>query len=266
MTSFDPLTIPQTQQRLAIAKQGFFSSALSTDEFVLLRHAGFRPLSMVMGSSVYHVGIQVSNWGQSQELEVLTGAMHSARTAAMGRMVREAQALNADGVVGTALNVRSYTGSLEHLEFIAVGTAISYAAEPGVLAPRQIPFTSHLAGQDFLKLWRAGYVPTHFCFGVCVYHVAHQSFRQMLKQFARNSEMPNFTEAVYDAREIATSRLQDEAQRWGSEGMVGTDLLVNEWVWGEHATEFMALGTGVRQHNIAVEPLAQPTPVLPFGS
>lgn len=266
MTSFDPLTIPQAQQRLALANQGFFSSSLSTDEFVLLQHAGFRPLSMVMGSSVYHVGIQVSSWGQSQELEVLTGAMHAARTTAMQRLVREAQALGADGVVGTSLQVRSYTGSLEHLEFIAVGTAIRYLAQPGVLAPRQIPFTSHLSAQDFLKLWRTGYVPTHFGFGVCVYHVAHQSFRQMLKQFARNSEMPNFTEAVYDAREIAISRLQQEAQQWGSEGLVGTDLLVNEWVWGEHASEFMALGTGIRQHNISVEPLPQPAPVLPLGS
>jgi uncharacterized protein YbjQ (UPF0145 family) len=266
MTSFDPLTIPQTQQRLSLAKQGFFSSNLTTDEFVLLRNAGFRPLSMVMGSSVYHVGIQTSSWGTSQELEVLTGAMHGGRTAAMNRMVREAQALGADGVVGTALRARSYTGSLEHLEFIALGTAISYAAQPGVLAQRQTPFTSHLAAQDFLKLWRSGYVPTHFGFGVCVYHVAHQSFRQMLKQFARNSEMPNFTEAVYDARELAMSRLQQEAQQWGSEGLVGTDLLVNEWVWGEHASEFMALGTGIRQHNITVEPLPQPTPVLPLGS
>ncbi len=36
-----------------------FTSDLSVNEFLLLRQAGFRPLGLVLGTSVYHVGLQV---------------------------------------------------------------------------------------------------------------------------------------------------------------------------------------------------------------
>src|SRR3954471_24696598 len=77
-----------------------FTSDLSVSEFVLLNEAGFEPLGFVVGSSIYHIGIQVSRWGQNQELTVLTQAMYSARELAMSRMQAEAERLGADGVVG----------------------------------------------------------------------------------------------------------------------------------------------------------------------
>jgi hypothetical protein len=44
--------------------------------------------------------------------------------------------------------------------------------------------------------------------GTCVYHVAHQGMRQAFAQIGRNVEMPNFTQALYDARELAMERMQ----------------------------------------------------------
>jgi uncharacterized protein YbjQ (UPF0145 family) len=49
------------RRRLEELRRGgsaFFTSDLSTSEFLLAREAGFRPLTQVMGSSVYHVGLQ----------------------------------------------------------------------------------------------------------------------------------------------------------------------------------------------------------------
>src|SRR5260221_7290163 len=85
-----------------------FTSDLSVNEFLLVREAGFDPLGLVMGSSVYHVGFQVGNYYQNQELTVLTQAMYHARELAMTRMEEEADVLGADGIVGVRLDVSRY--------------------------------------------------------------------------------------------------------------------------------------------------------------
>src|ERR1700684_3063105 len=85
-----------------------FTSDLSVSEYVLINEAGFEPLGFVVGSSIYHIGIQVSRWGQNQELTVLTQAMYSARELAMSRMQAEAERLGADGVVGVSLRAQQY--------------------------------------------------------------------------------------------------------------------------------------------------------------
>jgi uncharacterized protein YbjQ (UPF0145 family) len=265
--SFDPAAMPGAQQRLEQVRQGFVTSDLSTDEFVLLQQTGFDPLGMVVGLSVYHVGVQATRWNQSQELGTLSEAMHNARELALGRMVREAQMLGADGVVGTRLRLQRYVGAGDVFEFIAVGTAVRWRAQPGALAlgGERLPFSSHLSGTEMVKLWRVGWVPTHFAFGVCVYHVAHQSIRQTMRQMGQNVEMPLYTQALYDARETAMGRVQQEAAQWGAQGLVGVSLVVDSHVWGEHAVEFLAVGTGVRRHNQTVQELPAVQPVIALG-
>src|SRR5262249_56602138 len=49
-----------------------FTSDLSVNEFLLVREAGFRPLGLVLGSSIYHVGLQFGRWGKNRELNVLS--------------------------------------------------------------------------------------------------------------------------------------------------------------------------------------------------
>ncbi|MGI8869888.1 MAG: heavy metal-binding domain-containing protein [Mycobacteriales bacterium] len=232
-----------------------FTSDLSIDEFLLLETAGFEPLGLVMGTSVFHIGWQPQRRMQSQELQVLTGAMYTARENAMGRMQAESTQLQADGIVGVDLTWRSHGVSAEHIEFVAVGTAVRFVAEPGrFLRPDGKPFTSHLSGQDLFKLGRAGFAPVAFCLGNCVYHVAAQGFMQTLSQMGQNVEMPQWTQAYYDSREIAMARMQAEAERDGGEGVVGVHFTTSEWVWGPHTMEFYVGGTAIRRIHDA-EPL-----------
>src|ERR1700754_3037353 len=101
-----------------------FTSDLSVNEFVLTTQAGFEPLGLVMGTCIYHIGVQPSRWSVSQELGVLSQAMYNARELAMARMESEADALGADGVIGVEIRARSYALSADVMEFVAVGTAI----------------------------------------------------------------------------------------------------------------------------------------------
>ncbi|HEX3425655.1 MAG TPA: heavy metal-binding domain-containing protein [Acidimicrobiales bacterium] len=223
-----------------------FTSDLSINEFALIHEAGFEPVGLVLGSSIYHVGIQVQSWSQSQELQVLTQAMYTAREYAIARMEAEADELRADGIVGVRLEYKRYAWATELLEFLAVGTAVRSLRGGSWRTPAGKPFTSDLSGQDMWTLVKTGHAPVSFVLGTCVYHVAHQSFLQAMKTMGRNTEMPNFTQATYDAREIAMARMQAEAERDGASGIVGVRVIEQNHAWGDHAIEFLAIGTSIR--------------------
>jgi uncharacterized protein YbjQ (UPF0145 family) len=232
----------------------FFTSDLSVNEFLLVRAAGFEPLGLVIGSSIYHVGFQLGMWSKNQELDVLTQAMYHARELAMTRMEHEADQLGGDGIVGVRLEVNRHAWGDDIAEFVAVGTAVRH--REGVLhrAPNGRPFTSDLSGQDFYTLLSAGYRPVGLVMGNCVYHVAHQGLGGWLRRVGRNVEMPNYTQALYDARELAMERMQAEAEGLQAEGIVGVDLQEGSHGWASHVIEFFAVGTAIipiaEQHTI----------------
>jgi uncharacterized protein YbjQ (UPF0145 family) len=236
-------------------RPAFFTSDLSIDEFLLVEQAGFEALGLVLGSSIYHVGFQWQKWSVSQELPVLTHAMYEARELAMTRMEEEADLLGADGVVGVRLLFKQYAMDENVLEFQAIGTAIRHRERIGSFRTKHNrPFTSDLSGQDLWKLVRAGYRPVSLAMGACVYHIAHLSFLQAVKQAGRNQEMTIYTEATYAARELALERMQAEAVEDGGIGIVGARVEESNWGWGANAIEFFAVGTAIAPMFDAAKP------------
>jgi uncharacterized protein YbjQ (UPF0145 family) len=240
-----PADLPKDAAHRLAELKDLFTSDLSVNEFLLIKEAGFHPLGFVMGSSIYHLGIQTRRWSKSQELDKLTEAMYNARELAMTRMEEEAEQLGADGVVGVRLDVNYYEWGNDAAEFIAVGTAVK--AENGVDHRNKLgkPFTSDLSGQDFWTLMQTGYIPAGLVMGTCVYHIAHRGLAQTLGAVGQNVELPNFTQALYEARELAMTRMQDEAERLDANGIVGVRLEEKSHQWGSHTIEFLSLGTAV---------------------
>ena len=121
ISDFDAAGVPQDAiKRLAELQPGkagsIFTSDLSVNEFLLVREVGFKPLGLVLGSSIYHVGLQVGRWGKNQELNVLSQAMYHARELAMSRMEAEADALGADALdVGGELLPRVMAGVVDQV-------------------------------------------------------------------------------------------------------------------------------------------------------
>ena len=230
-----------------------FTSDLSVNEFVLLKKAGFHPLGLVVGSSIYHVGYQSTGWTVSQEMTVLSQAMYTARELAMTRMEYEANQLGADGVVGVRLEVARWSWADDQLEFQCIGTAVKAEDGSNWRNKQGRPFTSDLSGQDFAVLLSTGYQPVGLVLGACVYHVAHMTFRQALKISGTNTEMANFTQALYDAREIAMMRMQLEAKNLGADGVVGVTVKEGNHAWENHVIEFLSVGTAVVKRGEARE-------------
>jgi len=272
----DPAALSETAMRRladlrgdgAGDKKPLFTSDLSVNEFLLVREAGFHPLGLVLGSSIYHVGIQVGRWTKNQELETLSQAMYHARELAMTRMEAEAEGLGADGIVGVRLEIEFKEFGHNLAEFIAIGTAVQGEQPPATGGTwrnnKGIPFTSDLSGQDFWTLIQSGYAPLGMVMGSCVYHVAHRGAMQAMSTFGVNTEVETFTQALYDARELAMTRMQAEAEELDADGIVGVQLNNLGHTWGGHTTEFFAIGTAVRplrdDHRIT-----KPTMVLPLS-
>ena len=218
----------------------FFTSDLSVNEFLLVKEAGFAPLGLVMGSSIYSIGAHHLAQAQPGEVVALTQALYQSRELAMERMEAEAEELGADGIVAMRLTVSVHAWGTNIIEFLAIGTAVRHAQSQGSYRTAAgKPFTSDLSGQDFWTILNAGYRPLGFVMGNCVYYVGPPG------QTAQDGELVVATQAIYDARELAMERMQVEAESLGAEGIVGVTVDETNHTWGPTVLEFSAVGTAV---------------------
>jgi uncharacterized protein YbjQ (UPF0145 family) len=75
--------------------------------------------------------------------------------------------------------------------------------------------------------------------------------------------MPNFTQALYEARELAMGRMQSEAEQLQAGGLVGVRLHQGSHGWGSHVIEFFAVATAVVPTS-AEHIIDRPSLVLPL--
>jgi uncharacterized protein YbjQ (UPF0145 family) len=57
------------------------------------------------------------------------------------------------------------------------------------------------------------------------------------------------SQAMYRARELAMTRMEEEADQLGADGIVGVRLDVGRDGWGHDVAEFIAIGTAVRHRE-----------------
>ncbi len=261
-------------------------SDLSVTEFLTLSRVGFLPHGFVVGCSVYDAGFSQFT-GVTSELQQMSYAMREARRLAVGRMREQAHALGAEGIVGVRLTVEHHRwrGGHNIAKFIALGTAIGFdpnhappelRGSPSLRLVGGQPFTSDLSGQDFVTLLRAGFRPIDLAMGNCVYEIDP---RHASSWSGATAEIGEYTQAFFDARELAMDRLQaDLFHHWPPGhadapcGVVG--MTVSESIHGERAVfttrpvvEFTAVGTAVAplsQHDPRRAPLPTPTVVVPL--
>ena len=86
---------------------------------------------------------------------------------------------------------------------------------------------------------------------------------QGLKQVGKNVELQNYTQAFYDARELALSRMQAEAEAEKADGIVGASVKESNYGWGTHVIEFFAIGTAITSISDNHE-IPTPTLILPL--
>ena len=106
-----------------------------------MREAGFEPVGLVMGSSIFQVGRNLPDVPQGQpgcELENTTQALYDARELAMGRMEEEAEALGADGVIGVRLTM-NLSKDPRRVQWEQYRVWTRWSKEAGFLRPASVP-------------------------------------------------------------------------------------------------------------------------------
>lgn len=106
-------------------------------------------------------------------------------------------------------------------------------------------FTSDLSGQEFWLVVDKGFQPMGMVIGNCIYSMG--ALRNWLVGIKSNfqGEMKEYSELMYQARELALSRMQFEADQLGADGVIGVDIKV-EFMHNGEWMEVTAIGTAIR--------------------
>jgi uncharacterized protein YbjQ (UPF0145 family) len=253
---------------------GTFTSDLSVSGFALCHKLGLKPLSQVMGSSIYQVGYQGASWPMMMggsvltELGTLSEAWNEVRRRAFNRLEIEAREVGADAVVGVALRTAAHDWAEGAIEYVVMGTAVKReGAEPS-----EQPVMTELSVSDYAKLVSAGVEPLGIVAWTSVFFAAYENNWLMgtnAMNPVQNYELPEFTAGVYGAREQVMERLGYQAQQHGASGIVGMRIAhsvrrqevgsANRSRGGVVIT-FDAIGTAVREN--AGAPRQQPKTIV----
>ena len=102
-------------------------------------------------------------------------------------------------------------------------------------------FTSDLSVNEYLCVEKADFEPVGLVVGSSIYHIGYQQ-----SAFKSNQEMTVLTQAMYEARELAMTRMEEEADQLGADGIVGVRLDIGRYEWGADIAEFIAIGTAIK--------------------
>jgi uncharacterized protein YbjQ (UPF0145 family) len=198
-------------------------------------------------------------------LTVLSEAWNEARRLAFGRLGREAELVGAHAVVGLQLRSGEHDWLAGAIELVAFGTAVNVSGDESAT-----PVLTDLSLQEYWQLRRAGYRPAGLCGATGVFYVV-SGWAQQRAQSGwggwANQELGDFTQGLYDAREVTIGRITKQAQAGRAVGLVGVSLSydVKEIEidrGGGHRTDLMvtmhALGTAVAEDG----PVREPPPRL----
>jgi uncharacterized protein YbjQ (UPF0145 family) len=211
-----------------------FTSDLSVNGFALCHQLGLKPLSQVMGSSIYQMGYQGA-WGTSGygggilfELDTLSEALNEVRGRALVRLGEEARHVGADAVVGVQTRAGESeleTGTLA-LEHVVVGTAVRREG-----AHVQHPVLTELSVSEYAMLLQGGFEPLGIVAWSSVFFTSYVfggmvggSIGGPLTMGMQNFELREFTQAIYSAREAVMQQITSQASSLGASGVVGVKI------------------------------------------
>jgi uncharacterized protein YbjQ (UPF0145 family) len=290
MTEWDGRGLPPVAAaRMArFQADGVRTSLLDVPGMASVTGIGLPPVGEVMGCMVQHIGWQgfggCGYWGPSAGWSGGWGstvgsgagggyvgyapyvdALYRGYDTAIARMVAEAEAMGADGVVGVRLSV-THLGQ-DNREFVALGTAVRGTGV--VHAPR--PFVTDLPGADVAKLLHAGWVPVSIAFGISV-AVRHDDYatRSQATAWGANTEVSGYTELVQHVRDDARTQFERHAARAGAEGAIVSEMGLHVWSrepgegHRDHVAESTVFGTTVARFHYGPTAPTRALTVLPL--
>ncbi|GAC1636658.1 MAG: hypothetical protein NVS9B14_15770 [Candidatus Acidiferrum sp.] len=239
------------------ASGDFFTTAGNAQELYCHIDAGYQPLQHAFGNIAYSMGVGGGLTGALRslgrgEIKEYSDIFNSTRHKALDRLVSHARECKGNSVVGIRTTILPWHGTHEML---MTGTAAKNPALPP--EADRAPVTSDLTGEELWAMTSLGYAPVKLLMSTSIYSLGVVGgFLAAFKSFSKG-EVTELTTLIHDAREIAITRLKNEADVLKAEDVVGVKTYIAEI--GGGLVEFMAIGTAIKKTpGVAVS-----TPALP---
>jgi uncharacterized protein YbjQ (UPF0145 family) len=186
----------------------------------------------------------------SQELKAYSETFRDTCRKALKRLQKEAALHQAHAVVGVKLVPKLPNQQSHQIEFEAIGIAVKLEEHE----PPKKPMLCTTSMIEFAKLLQAGTMPVGVALGVGIYYAA-SSYQAQYQQgwLSKNSEIKEYSDALYQTRNIALRHLEQDIRRLGGESVLGyyTDFSVEEFEVEngqndqrkDHILQFLCLGT-----------------------
>jgi uncharacterized protein YbjQ (UPF0145 family) len=287
---------PVAHQRLERQRAGQLAgSLLSAGAAAAVRSIGYSAVGEVMGCTVMHLGWagyacgygsfgggygsfgggygtapvivsgEIGPHGEHQQfgLGPRAAAYNRGWDTTLHRLLLEARALGADGVIGVRLSERALDVA-DH-EFVALGTAVR---APGRAPSGRDgwPFCTELSGEDVAKLVGAGWLPTGIVIGLSM-GLRHDDYgTQLARSSWSNQEIVGYSQLLAATRADARRQLSARGARAGGEQVVissmATSMFEREVAEGhtDHGAHTTIIGTAIRHVAPGEAPPGTPGP------
>ena len=279
-----------------------WTSDLTVAELAAVNHAGFEPVGMVMGSSVYRLG---SQWGYGNIYGTagVGGALFGGPMVSSGRPGAMRQypcphswgmgqdhrwgynwehTMFEDGVTAARdaalARITAEARDLEahgvvgvrlirrHLE--GVGGALEFTVIGTAVRRRGSPalprpFMSHLDGVAFGKLIHGGYVPVSLVIGIGAVEIDAGCGTEWLLRSWTNVRIDQVSDGMEMARLLGIQRLESELEAVDADGAVGVDVQSINHEVASGALLVELMSIGTAVRRYATDPLDEvPLPIM----
>lgn len=225
-------------------------TGLSGNEIYCLAQKGYTPGNIVVGNSVYSLGL-VRSLGTGikafvgGELAQVTNIIEEGRKVAYDRLMAEANAHKGIGITGVRSELIFHANNVE---FLSMGSTI----HEGDKQHETLQFTTSADGQELFAQLDAGYQPVCFAFGNVAYSMGiTRGILGSIKTLARG-EIKEFSGIFNTTRHLALKRICQHASENKANAVVGIKTSIISF---GGAREMLMIGTASNN--------AQLTPHLP---
>jgi Putative heavy-metal-binding len=277
--------------------EGAFTSGLTVPDFAACLQMGLEPVGFVQGfcvmqwqwygiGSPYRYGVPgnavtgyseawqcphgfVSQehraWGQNYEQAWIEDAWRHGFISAFDRMIEEATAVGAHGVVGL-VDSSEQLSDLGMLEFRVQGTAVKVADGPPPDGGR--PWTTYLAGQRLAKSVEAGFAPVSIAATVASVRVWAYCMTEYLTEGSGggwgyqvpSSEIEQTAHAHMAVRRLARQQIRTQLD---GDSLHGASMITTGRELGAGDAELQCILRGNRVRRFKdFDPLARPRPTV----
>lgn len=194
-------------------------TGLSGNEMFCLHKKGMSPGDLVIGNSVFSVGL-IGGVGSGLrtlaggEVTQITSVIHDGRHLSYERMKAEAERRGGVGITGVTSELIQHSGNVE---FLSVGSCVH---QEGAQAER-LGFSSSADGQELYCQMDSGFRPIKFVFGNVAYSIGIGGGIMGALKSLQRGEVEQYSQVFNETRHLALIRIAQEARSAGANSVVG---------------------------------------------